>query len=192
MAESRVSEIQDVAENFVRKGGYKAFSFREIAKHVGIKSASIHYHFPTKEDLAVAIAKRYTDRFNEALLGISESDKQITLVAGIEGFIALFRTALIDDGRMCLCGALAVEADDLPVKVRAEARRFFEQNLAWLTHLFMNSLFSEMSERQAQQQSCRILAMLEGAMMIAQILEDHSQFELIAESIVQDYSRSDS
>lgn len=28
--------------------GYNGLSFRELAKEVGIKSASIHYHFPTK------------------------------------------------------------------------------------------------------------------------------------------------
>jgi TetR/AcrR family transcriptional repressor of nem operon len=45
----------------VQARGYNALSFREIAKDVGIKSASIHYYFPTKGDLGVALAKRYTD-----------------------------------------------------------------------------------------------------------------------------------
>ncbi len=40
---------------------------REIAGAVGIRTASLHYHFPGKADLGVALAARYRLRFNEAL-----------------------------------------------------------------------------------------------------------------------------
>ncbi len=60
---SKAEQILDAAERMARTGGYNAFSFREIAKEVGIKAASVHYHFPGKQDLGAAIAKRYTDRF---------------------------------------------------------------------------------------------------------------------------------
>jgi TetR/AcrR family transcriptional repressor of nem operon len=38
-----------------------------LANEVGIKSASVHYHFPTKEDLGAELAKRYTENFLSAL-----------------------------------------------------------------------------------------------------------------------------
>ena len=46
--------IMDAAERRMQLGGFGGFSFREIAADVGIKSSSVHYHFPTKEDLAFA------------------------------------------------------------------------------------------------------------------------------------------
>ncbi|MDF2795086.1 MAG: transcriptional regulator, TetR family [Pseudomonas orientalis] len=49
------------ARKMVQTRGYNGLSFRELAKEVGIKSASIHYHFPTKGDLGAALAKRYTE-----------------------------------------------------------------------------------------------------------------------------------
>ncbi|WP_157628311.1 helix-turn-helix domain-containing protein, partial [Ensifer sp. BR816] len=45
----------DAAEERIRRAGYSGFSFREIAADVGVKSASVHYHFPTKERLAAAV-----------------------------------------------------------------------------------------------------------------------------------------
>ncbi len=60
---SKKEELLKVAENKVRKGGYNNFSFREIANEVGIKSASVHYHFPTKADLGAELAHQYTDAF---------------------------------------------------------------------------------------------------------------------------------
>jgi TetR/AcrR family transcriptional repressor of nem operon len=61
MTEMR-NAILDAAEARIRRGGYSGFSFREIAVDVGVKSSSVHYHFPTKEMLAAAVARRYTDR----------------------------------------------------------------------------------------------------------------------------------
>ena len=46
---TKKQELLAVAQNKVREGGYNNFSFRELAKEVGIKSASVHYHFPTKQ-----------------------------------------------------------------------------------------------------------------------------------------------
>jgi TetR/AcrR family transcriptional repressor of nem operon len=56
MAES----IMDAAERRIRLGGFNGFSFREVAADVGVKSSSVHYHFPTKERLAAAVVHRYT------------------------------------------------------------------------------------------------------------------------------------
>src|ERR1700676_3710637 len=49
--------IMDAAEKRMRLAGFTGFSFREIAADVGIKSSSVHYHFPTKENLAAAVTR---------------------------------------------------------------------------------------------------------------------------------------
>ena len=71
----RASQIIDIAIKMIREGGYHSFSFRQIASELGIKSASIHYHFPSKEDLGVAVVKRYSDQFLESLNNPSEHKK---------------------------------------------------------------------------------------------------------------------
>lgn len=45
---SKKAALLQAAENKVRLGGYSNFSFRELATEIGIKSASVHYHFPAK------------------------------------------------------------------------------------------------------------------------------------------------
>jgi len=42
--------IMDAAERRMQQGGFGGFSFREIAADVGIKSSSVHYPLPNKED----------------------------------------------------------------------------------------------------------------------------------------------
>lgn len=99
--------ILDAAEVRARRGGYNAFSFRDLADDVGVKSASVHYHFPTKSDLAEVLTLRYAERARERLGDPAElsADEAIARVT------ALFREALIRDDRMCLCGLFGAERD---------------------------------------------------------------------------------
>jgi TetR/AcrR family transcriptional repressor of nem operon len=55
-------KILDLAESLIRKNGYNGVSFRDLASGIGVKSSSVHYYFPTKEDLGAKVARRYTDR----------------------------------------------------------------------------------------------------------------------------------
>ncbi len=39
------------AEKLIRTRGCNGFSYRDLAEHVGVKTSSIHYYFPGKDDL---------------------------------------------------------------------------------------------------------------------------------------------
>ena len=56
-------EILDVAEMLIQTRGYSASSYQDISQVLGIRKASIHYHFPSKTDLGVAVIERYAERF---------------------------------------------------------------------------------------------------------------------------------
>ena len=54
--------------------GYSGINFRSIGEAVGVKNASIYYHFASKADLAAAVAERYWRDTAEALRSIRESN----------------------------------------------------------------------------------------------------------------------
>lgn len=81
--------IMNAARAMVQYRGYNALSFREIAKEVGVKSASIHYHFPTKGNLATALARQYTDDQAAYLAGVrAASQDQRSRIKGFTDFFA--------------------------------------------------------------------------------------------------------
>ena len=168
---SKKEALLRAAENKVRLGGYDNFSFRELAAEVGIKSASVHYHFPTKADLGAELAHQYTNSFL-AVLGDPES----ILAKGenpIDAYTQLFRNALLNDNKMCLCGLLGAQGESLPEKVRVEVKRFFNENLAWLSKAHEANGKSDPA-----QAAITTISLLEGAMMISKALNDHSHFDL--------------
>ena len=170
--QDKAADILDSAERMVRQGGYNGFSYRDVAADVGIKSSSVHYHFPTKEALCETLARRYTQRFIEAL---GQPSEQSSARSGIEKYISLYHSALVDDGLMCLCGVMGAEYHALPELVRNQAKSFFEENITWLEQVL--KLKGGLPEPELRHTyALRIIATLEGAMILSQTLENDAYF----------------
>ena len=172
--ENKENNILEAAEKMVREGGYNAFSFREIAKEVGIKSSSVHYHFPTKEDLGVAVADYYTQKF---IGNLGDPDELHDRGKDpIKTYVKAFKDALTKDKRMCLCGLLGAEIDGLPDKVAAQTRVFFEMNIEWLTKAYKTR---GLNNTEGKEKAIQTLALLEGAMITSHVLDDVKSFDMI-------------
>jgi TetR/AcrR family transcriptional regulator, transcriptional repressor for nem operon len=130
----------------VQAHGYSGLSFRELAKEIGIKSASIHHHFPSKADLGVALARRYSE--DSAVVLEKLLDKSSPIHA-LRRYPATFRKALENHNRICLCSFMAAEYDDLPEAVKKEVQTFADVNVAWLSKVLSaaNVVSSEESAR---------------------------------------------
>jgi len=171
--------ILQAARRVVQARGYNALSFRELAKEVGIKSASIHYHFPTKGDLGAALARRYTEdtaAYLDQLLVESQDPTSM-----MKDYTAAFRAALENDNRMCLCGILAAEHHDLPAEVRVEVDGFTDANVRWLAKVL--ALKQPDAQPEAlERQALSIFAAIQGAQLVSRGRNDISVYDQMIES----------
>lgn len=176
------TKIIDAAENWVRSGGYHGFSFRDIADEVGIKSSSVHYYFPTKEDLALAVAVRYKDNFLAALG--EPTPEGSTPESRIAHYSGLFQTAFDTSGRACLCGMLSNEVVLLPESVKHAVISFVDANVEWLQQalgLDEKGQTKPNSKEAAQWIYCS----LQGAMSAAALTNDRTWIEAAARSALE-------
>jgi TetR/AcrR family transcriptional repressor of nem operon len=156
--------------------GYNALSFRDLAKEVGVKSSSVHYHFPTKADLASALASRYTAEavaYMDDLIRTCQDHDAL-----IAGYTAAFRRALADQNRMCLCGIMAAEFHELPEAVRAEVNRFTAANTRWLEQILANR-HPTVARDALHARALAIFAAIEGAQLVARSRGDVATFDQI-------------
>ncbi|RFB85089.1 TetR family transcriptional regulator [Rhizobium leguminosarum bv. trifolii] len=161
--------VMTAAKATVQSHGYNALSFRELAKEVGIKSASVHYHFPTKGDLGAALARRYTEEGAAYLAELLATPEDSTWC--MDKYTAIFRSALANDNRMCLCGIMSAELDDLPTEVRTEVDKFAAMNVGWLAKVLSRAKPSA-SEQDLQEHAMAIFAAIEGAQLVARGCRD--------------------
>ena len=165
-------QILSVALEQIQRKGYNGFSYADIAEAVGIRKASIHHHFATKADLGKEVTVQYRHDFKTTLSSIEGG--KVSNIQKLEAYINLFRQTLEQDHKVCLGIMLAATHEILPDGVRTEVKKFFQDNEVWLTRLLRKGQEVGDFEFKADpsEVAISILSVLEGAMVIAESLED--------------------
>jgi len=181
ISERRDALVQN-ATTIIRRRGYAAFSYADLAEVVGIRKASIHHHFPTKEDLGVELVIAYTKRFAARLDDIDAGNDRAA--ERLDAYAGLYREG-VSAGQGCLCGVLASELGALPLRVQAEVRQFFTLNLQWLEKTLRDGQADDL--RRDIDPVCdanTVLATLQGAMFVAISLREQA-FDQAVEGLLK-------
>jgi len=94
---STYDSLLDLADTLIQENGFQGFSYADLAEGLGIRKASIHYHFPGKTDLGIA----YCERKETRLLQMEE--KLLSVPAGkarLEAYMDAFAYCA-QKGQMC-------------------------------------------------------------------------------------------
>jgi TetR/AcrR family transcriptional regulator, transcriptional repressor for nem operon len=180
---STAEKVLDSAERLVQTRGFNGFSYADIAAELGLTTASLHYHFPGKAELGLALLTRYGERFNAALDRIDQDLPGAR--EKLEAYASLYADVLRGK-RMCLCGILAAEYPTLPEPMRAAVIRFFDDNVAWLAGV----LAQGRAERTLaytggpHDVAQSVLGALEGAMLVARPYGDVRRFDSAAQQVL--------
>jgi TetR/AcrR family transcriptional regulator, transcriptional repressor for nem operon len=178
------ARVLDIAERLVQVRGFNGFSYADVAAEVGISKAALHYHFPGKADLGLALIERYAARFAEALAGI---DRAGMVPAGRLAEYARLYYQVLFQGKMCLCGMLAAEYQTLPQPMQEAVTGFFEANESWLEKVLEEGRQGGGGLRfagTARDTARVIIACLEGAMLTARPVGDAERFQAVATSLL--------
>ena len=185
-------QILDLAETLVQTRGYSAFSYQDIADSLGIRKASIHYHFPSKTDLGVAVVDRYMIRFGDALTAIADDQSQSSMTM-LDFYVQPYLQFANTPDRVCLSGALAGEMMALPPKVRERVDHFFKTHQIWLTEILERGVArGEFTLAAPASKVARfIFGALQGALLVKRTTNDLSQInDVIAVMKLQLAARS--
>jgi TetR/AcrR family transcriptional repressor of nem operon len=171
-------ELLFEAEILIRGRGYSGFSYADLAGAVGIRKASIHHHFPTKTDLAMALIAAYDKRYDSALSRIETGNGDA--LARIESYGHLYLQG-VEQGLGCLCAVMATELSSLPEPLRDAIARFFDKHITWLEQLLCagRAAGSVRAGIDAAAQARMIVATLEGALMMERVLAGASGFRSV-------------
>lgn len=177
MATDTRTALLDCAERAVRSNGFDGFSYADLATAVGIRKASIHYHFPTKADLSRALIERYHDTFARLCADLDARHPR----AGdrLMALIAVYEAALSKGKTMCLCVSLTSSRESLSPEVIAKVREFRTMMAGWIATVFeqgrADGSIAQVGD--AQDEARAALAVLEGAHVMARAEEDVTLFQ---------------
>ena len=173
--------LLDVAERAARAQGFDGFSYADLAQAVGIRKASIHYHFPTKADLSSALMDRYHAALESECNRIADSSE--TGAERLRALIAVYRDALNNGKTLCLCVSLISSRESLSDMVIEKIKAFRAMMIDQIEAIFeqgkqdqsIAGVMRPASEARAA------LALLEGAQLTARAEEDSEVFDAAVE-----------
>lgn len=124
-------QLLEHASVLIRQRGYNGFSYRDLAELVGVKTSSIHYYFPAKDDLVLEVVRLYRERSQARLAAI---DTTLPLIEQAERYVGPLRND-IELNQICLAGMLSAEVLALPDAIRSYLQAHFQANETWIANL---------------------------------------------------------
>lgn len=177
------AKLMEAAEQQVRRKGVDGFSYSDLSAVVGIRKASIHYHFPAKSDLLTALMARYATQVMSELEGyvtaMDRPDQQLS------AFVDLYRAALQDGASLCLCIAFIVSKDGLAPETRQEITQFRRAVKHWLCLRFEQAQTDQFLSKRFGDPTCEAtaaLALVEGAQLSARVAGDPTLFDIATQA----------
>ncbi len=155
--------LKQIATDAVQRSGVQSMTIRDLGSAVGIKSSSVMYHFRSKKGLIREIAEDYVAAVFDELHDIQTRETR----AGdrLLGLVGIFERMLEQD-RMCLCGVLAADAQELDEQTQELVEGFFDRLERWVAGILQEQKGGDLGRNEARRQARVILASLEGALLL--------------------------
>jgi len=127
------TKILEVAENLIQRVGLNAMSYQHISEAIGIRKASIHHHFPRKENLVDELLNRCQITYGDSYRKIVGSSKSAP--AKLRRLAALFEESL-RLGNLCLVGTISSDLNTLEDNSRRNLKATISQTVEIFAEVF--------------------------------------------------------
>jgi TetR/AcrR family transcriptional repressor of nem operon len=176
----RRTQLLDLAQSMIQERGYNAFSFKDLAKRVGIKTASVHYHFPSKAELGQQVMERYLHRLEASLQTWAALANE---TARLHAFVSIYRQTE-EQHTICLCGSMASDIETLDAHVQAPVSAYLERSQAWVAQCVQSGLDSGefVSALPAETLALSLLSSLQGALILSRAQSTERLLDAVEQS----------
>ena len=175
--------ILDAAETLILTRGYNGFSYQDISAVVGIRKASIHHHFPSKENLGTAFVDRYFARFQSWSNHVADLSADRKLAS----LLQLFKQVSDNADKICPMGMLTAEYPTLPQSVQNALCRLLSEMDDWLVQVLVQGQAENLfvAEPQAPVLAKVIMNSMSASMKTARIFHDIDQLDMVFNALIK-------
>ncbi len=128
---NRKDQILEIATELVQTRGYSAFSYQDLSDRLGIAKASIHHHFPSKEDLGKAVAEKYNADVRAALAEAKRKSDDPWVQ--LEGYVQFVLEIIKTQNRICAAGSVQSEINVVPEAMGQSMCSLVQYVIGWIS-----------------------------------------------------------
>jgi len=124
-------QLVELSANLLREHGFDGFSYLDLARALGISKASVHHHFPKKQDLGLALCE-WTHLW--LIQGLDHFDaKADSQWNKLERYLQTAMKHALTDHKMCPLSALHSDLPKLSEDMIASLKDLDKIELDWVT-----------------------------------------------------------
>jgi TetR/AcrR family transcriptional repressor of nem operon len=177
--DATAAKILDAGRQLIMRRGYSNFSYADVSAAVEIHKASIHHHYPTKPDLALAVTHHSSDIFLADMAALAASGA--SPLVQLQGYLDYWGGCLEHDPQAyCVAGMLGAEAPFLRDDVAAAVGQYFACIASWLENLLAAGAASGefRLSGSAKNEAAELMSLIYGAMLVARATRNPDHFKL--------------
>lgn len=173
------------AGQLIANVGYNGFSYADLSERLGIRKPSIHYHFPSKVDLAIAVVQRQRSAITAQIAALESGD--VDAIGQLLAYIDYWKRCIADQSAtFCLAGVLAAELPGLPPELGDAVQGHFNDLNNWLERVMalgveQGSIRLELEPRTSAQ---FFQTAVYGAMVMARAYRDPGKFTFVVDAFL--------
>lgn len=122
------TQALELAKTYLQTLGFNGFSFQTIADALGIKKASLHYYFASKEEMGLALIKDYEEGYKTWVERVSPLSSKEKLAKMVKGFMKLTEK----NHMICPLGVFSSDYHTVTAKIKKKSRDFHRVQREWL------------------------------------------------------------
>jgi len=124
-------QIVEISAGLLREHGFSGFSYLDLSRELGITKASVHHHFPKKQDLGLALCEWTHDWLVQGLEHFDSHGS--TNWNKLERYFQAGMKHTLTDHKVCPISALHSDLSKLPAPITAALKSLDDVELAWVT-----------------------------------------------------------
>lgn len=163
--------------------GYHKTSMADIAHECGLLKGSIYHYFSGKEALMLEVLDYLRNRYNTEVFSLAWNN-QTGPFEKLERLSQLSEEIFLAETHGCFFTSIGLETVNVVDDFTLAIRRFFDDWIACLTHIFSSAMPAPEARLNAEQ----TVAEIEGAVMMMQIYKEPELLRRTHRFILQRYS----
>lgn len=170
---------------YLQTVGFNGFSFQDLADDLGIRKASLHYYFSSKEDFGLALIQEYEDHFNLFI----EKSANLSALKQMEQWLKFFYGMSKDHLRLCPLGVLSCELFSLTPKMQKQLLSFQTKQRQWTLKTLKKGVREKTFRKNlnASWATDMILGCVQGSLQISRIQKNPLIFQRTLKGILKSF-----
>lgn len=172
----------DLAREYLQTLGFSGFSFQTIADSLGIKKASLHYYFASKEEMGLTLLNEYEESHKTWAKKIASLPSKVKLEKMVKGFTSLSSK----NNMICPVGSFTSDFNSATPKMKKKIKQFHLVVRDWLCETIEQGKKEGTIKRNLDSQVAAdlFLATLQGAVQVARVRGEQESLKKMLASML--------